>query len=207
MACQSAPAPQAASQTEAPAQPEDPASQEMKRIDGAIKATEERLAMVDRQLKPMEEEAQTARQLNSMVQSLTYEDGLFRGYRLDLTLKNTSSKLVTQLFMRCQVETPGRTLPWADKEFKLAIKGGLEPGEVRKIEHKLSECAPEQMPDGSLPGVHFWVTRADGLDGEAVLSTAYDRKMGEKKKKLEAERVKLKTQLGEFLLQRRPAKG
>lgn len=54
-----------------------------------------------------------------------------RNIKLDVT--NNLSWPISFVHIGYKVTTPGRSVPWSDKNFGISVSGGIEPGETRSI--------------------------------------------------------------------------
>ena len=72
-----------------------------------------------------------------------YREANFFAYsRIEFTVRNQTGTAISRIFCHGRLSSPGRTIPWADEEFNVAIPGGLEPGESKLISLRPPQNGP-----------------------------------------------------------------
>lgn len=61
------------------------------------------------------------------------EPTFFAYPHIQFSIQNQTGTAISRIFCRGRLSSPGRTIPWADQEFNVALPGGLEPGETKQI--------------------------------------------------------------------------
>lgn len=92
--------------------------------------------------------------------------------RILLRVRNGTKYPVSRAYFEGKITSPGRSVPWLEEEFNHSISGGLEPGEEAEWvlrPNQFSDWGTVDAPPEA--GLIVAVTRLDGPDGEAVLST------------------------------------
>lgn len=92
--------------------------------------------------------------------------------RILLRVRNGTKHPISRAYFKGKIASPGRSVPWLEEEFNYPISGGLEPGEEAEwvlAPNQFSEWGRVSAPPDA--GLIVIVTRLDGPNGEAVLST------------------------------------
>ncbi|HEV2855186.1 MAG TPA: DUF6694 family lipoprotein [Thermoanaerobaculia bacterium] len=92
--------------------------------------------------------------------------------RILLRVRNGTKHPISRAYFKGKITSPGRSVPWLEEEFNYPISGGLEPGEEAEwvlAPNQFSEWGRVNAPSDA--GLIVIVTRLDGPNGEAVLST------------------------------------
>lgn len=87
-------------------------------------------------------------------------------WTMECGVRNAGPVAAARLTGRTALKDPGRTVPWASEAFDLAVPGGIEPGETRRL--TLPHPDPSVVPDGFAP--RSLVLDLDGvtLDGRSI---------------------------------------
>ncbi len=83
-----------------------------------------------------------------IVELAAIKKGDFFGYYVEVTVTNRLDWAIAGIRIAYQVFSEGRSVPWMDEDFSLAIRGGIEPGETRKLGTTTSFVpadAPEEL--------------------------------------------------------------
>jgi hypothetical protein len=92
--------------------------------------------------------------------------------RILLRVLNGTKHPISRAYFKGKITSPGRSVPWLEEEFNYPISGGLEPGEEAEwvlAPNQFSEWGRVNAPPDA--GLIVIVTRLDGPNGEAILST------------------------------------
>jgi hypothetical protein len=92
--------------------------------------------------------------------------------RIQLKVRNGTKHPISRAYFKGKISSPGRAVPWLEEEFNHSIPGGLEPGEEAEwilAPNQFSEWGRVTAPPDA--GLIVTVTRLDGPNGEAILST------------------------------------
>ncbi|HEX5716323.1 MAG TPA: DUF6694 family lipoprotein [Thermoanaerobaculia bacterium] len=91
---------------------------------------------------------------------------------IQLRVRNGTKHPISHAYFSGKITSPGRSVPWLEEEFNYPISGGLEPGEEAQwnlAPNQFSEWGTVDVPPDA--GLTVTVTRLDGPNGEAILST------------------------------------
>ncbi|MCC3304206.1 hypothetical protein [Sneathiella sp. HT1-7] len=69
----------------------------------------------------------------------------YSGHNIEVVVTNGLDWAIAGIRVAYQVFSAGRSVPWADGDFSLAINGGIEPGETRKI--RTTARVPAEAPE------------------------------------------------------------
>lgn len=86
---------------------------------------------------------------------------------IELTVKNETAHPVSRAYFAGVLASPGRSVPWLEKDFNYSIPGGIEPGESAtwKLQPNTFEWNVDAPDDAILT---VTVERLDGADGEPI---------------------------------------
>ena len=72
-----------------------------------------------------------------------YREQTFFAYpHIQFSVQNQTGTAISRIFCHGRLSSPGRTIPWADQDFNVAIPGGLEPGETKQINLRPPQNGP-----------------------------------------------------------------
>ena len=71
-----------------------------------------------------------------------FETNFFGYPHIEFNVRNQTGTAIGRIYCHGRLSSPGRTIPWADQDFNVAIPGGLEPGETKKINLRPPQNGP-----------------------------------------------------------------
>ena len=95
----------------------------------------EQLAQAQSALNDLRTEKELLAQIEITKSHFTFEKlGFLEQPTISLTIANKSTIPIKRIFVHGKLQTPGRSVPWVERDFNYEITGGLEPQETQNLE-------------------------------------------------------------------------